>query len=810
MPSVRWLWKSPGLAAAALVTLSLGIGATSALFSVVKAVLLTPLPYDSPETRVMVWSKWVSFEKTWVSSQEVFDYRQLAKTITDVAFWANTSQNLTEAGEPVRLTVGLVGANTFDVLGARPLVGRTFTPDDDRRTGPPVAVLGYGLWDAQFGADPAIVGRRIMLNDVPVEVIGVMPEGFRLPTDFTADAAEPTALWRPLRVGPGNLTRTAHTFYAAAILAPGQTPASATAELRGITAQLTRQGAYDREMQFTAFAVGLDDEIRGGLRPAMWLLVGAVGFLLLVACVNVANLLLVRGDARVREMAVRMALGASPARLARQLFTESTGLAISGGVLGLGVAAAGLRVLTAIDPTRLPPLAPVRLDPTVIAFTLLLAVVTTLLFGLAPAWHLLRLELVESLREGGQHATVGRRRLRLRGALVAVEVALAAILVIGAGLMMRSLEALGDIDLGFNPDRVLTMRVTIPPSKYGTHETVVNFFDELQTRINALPGVVAAGIVRALPLATTVGDFAIDVEGYEESPGREAKGDLQVVSHRAFEAMGTRLVRGRWFAASDTMATAPVAVVNETMARTYWKDPAAVVGGHIRLGSAAARPWATVIGVVADERHNGVTGLIREKFFIPHIQWPVVTARGDAIRSVFVVVRTAGDPMAVAGAVRHEIRQMDANVPVANVRSMNEVVAIALRTPRLTGFLLGVFGAIGLALAAVGLYGVLAYLVALQTPEIGIRLAIGADRSQILVMVLKQGLSLAAAGLVIGLLGALALTRLMQGLLYGVGPNDPITFVTVAAVLLLIALAASFLPARRATKVSPITALGAR
>jgi predicted permease len=807
---MRWLWKSPVFAAAALVTLSLGIGATSALFTVVKAVLLTPLPYESPDTRVMVWSKWVSFEKTWVASQEVFDYRELADTLTDVAFWANTSHNLTEAGEPVRLTVGLVSANTFDVLGVRPLLGRGFTPDDDQRTAAPVAVLGYGLWEAQFGGDPTIIGRRIMLNDVAVEVVGVMPEGFRLPTDFTADAAEPTALWRPLRVGPGNLTRAAHTFYAAAVLAPGQTPASATAELHSITSRLTEQGAYDRAMQFSAFAVGFDDEIRGGLRPAMWLLMGAVGFLLLVACVNVANLLLVRGDARVREMAVRTAMGASPSRLARQLLTESVALAISGGVLGLVLAAAGLRVLTAIDPTRLPSVVPVRLDLTVIVFTLLLSMVTTLLFGLAPAWRMLRVDLVESLREGGQQATVSHRRLRLRGALVVAEVALAVILVIGAGLMMRSLAALHDIDLGFNPDRVLTMRVTIPASKYPSQETVVNFFDELQTRINTLPGVEAAGIVRALPLAMAVGDYAVDIEGFEEVPGREAKGDLQVVSHRSFEAMGTRLVRGRWFAASDTMTTTPVAVVNETMARTYWTDPAAVVGGRIRLGSTTARPWVTVVGVVADERHSGVTALVKEKFFIPHIQWPVAAASGDAIRSVFVAVRTAGDPMAVAGAVRHEIRLMDANVPIANVRSMNEVVATALRTPRLTGFLLGVFGAIGLALAAVGLYGVLAYLVAQRTQEIGIRLAIGADRSQILGMVLKQGLSLAAAGLVIGLVGALALTRLMQGLLYGVGPTDPITFVAVAAVLLIVALAASLLPARRAIKVSPSTALGAR
>jgi predicted permease len=804
---MRWWWKSPGFAAAALVTLSLGIGATSALFSVVKAVLLTPLPYDSPERRVMVWSKWVSFEKTWVASQEVFDYRELATTLTDVAFWANSSQNLTEAGEPVRLTVGLVSANTFDVLGARPLLGRGFTTHDDQRTAAPVAVLGYGLWDAQFGADPGIVGRRIVLNDVAVEVVGVMPEGFRLPTDFTADAAEPTALWRPLRVGPGNLTRAAHTFYAAAVLAPGHTPATATAELRSITEQLTQQGAYDRAMQFTAFAVGFDDEIRGGLRPAMWLLMGAVAFLLLVACVNVANLLLVRGDARLREMAVRTAIGASPSRLAQQLLTESIGLAVSGGVLGLALAAAGLRVLTAIDPTSLPSVVPVHLDLTVVVFTMLLAVATTLLFGLAPARRMLRVDVVESLREGGHHATISHRRLRLRGALVAVEVALAVILVIGAGLMVRSLAALGDIDLGFNPDRVLTMRVTIPASKYESQEKVVNYFDELQARLNALPGVQAAGIVRALPLATTVGDYFVDVEGFEEAPGREAKGDLQVVSHRAFDAMGTRLVRGRWFAPSDAMATTPVAVVNETMARTYWTDPAAVVGGRIRLGSTAARPWVTVVGVVADERHNGVTALVREKFFIPHVQWPVAAANGDAIRSVFVVVRTAGDPMALAGAVRHEIRRIDANVPIANVRAMNEVVATSLRTPRLTAFLLSVFGAIGLALAAVGLYGVLAYVVTQRTQEIGIRLAIGADRSQILGMVLRQGLSLAGAGLMIGLLGALALTRLMQGLLYGIGPNDPITFVAVAAALLVVALAASLLPAWRATWIPATTAI---
>ena len=394
--ALRGLWKSPGFAIAALVTLSLGIGASSAIFSVVNAVLLTPLPYDQPDRRVMVWSKWVSFDKTWVSSQEVVDYRNMAQTLSAVSLWTSGFQNLTDAGDPVRLNVGLVSANTFEVLGVRPLHGRMFTAQEDRPDGPPLAVLGYPLWRAQFAADPNIIGRKIMLNDVPVEVIGVMPDGFRLPTDFNVDAAEPTQLWRPVQIDSTNLNRGSHGFYAAALLAPGMSAASATAELQAITRRLTEQGLYPEAMQFTAFAVGLDEEIRGELRPAMWLLMGAVAFLLLIACVNVANLLLVRGDARLREMAVRTAIGAAPRRLVRQLFTESVVLAVLGAVLGLALAAAALQLLVRIDPTSLPPLAPVQLDLTVVVFTIVRAVITTLLFGLAPALRTLHVNLVES------------------------------------------------------------------------------------------------------------------------------------------------------------------------------------------------------------------------------------------------------------------------------------------------------------------------------------------------------------------------------------------------------------------------------
>jgi predicted permease len=383
--------------------------------------------------------------------------------------------------------------------------------------------------------------------------------------------------------------------------------------------------------------------------------------------------------------------------------------------------------------------------------------------------------------------------------------ALAVILVIGAGLMIRSLSALGRIDLGFNPDHVLTMRVAIPAARYGTPDQVIGFYKQLVDRVRTLPGVEHAGVVRILPLATTIGDWGLDVDGFEETPERNAKGDWQIVSDGAFEAMGMRLVRGRWFTQADTRMTVPVAVINETMARTYWADGNAV-GGRIALGNNMSNPWVTVVGIVADERHNGVTGIVKEKFYIPHSQWHIATG-GNLIRSVFVVVRTTGEPLGVAGAVRAVVRQLDPTLPVANVRSMSEVVATSLATPRLTGFLLGAFAAIALALAAVGIYGVLAYLVSQRTQEIGIRLAIGAARSQVMSMIMQQGMTLAIVGIAVGVTAAFLLTRLMQSLLYEVKPGDPMTFIVVPAVLLVVSLVASYLPAWRATKVSPLIAL---
>ena len=802
---VRGLARTPVVTATALLTLTLGLGAATALFTVVKAVILAPLPYADPGSRVMVWSRWVSFDKTWLSELEVLDYRRQAATLPDVAAWSTGAANLTGDGDAQRVGVGQLTANTFDVLGARPLLGRGLTPGDDLPGAAPVAVLGHRLWQTRYGGDPALIGRRITLDDRPVEVVGVMPEGFRLPTDFTEDAADPTELWQALPLDPATAERGSHGLYAAAVLAPGATAVTASDELTRITADLTAQGLYPPAMRFSAFATPLEDEVRGPVRQALLLLSGAVVCLLLVACANVANLLLVRGDGRVREIAVRTALGATADRLLRQLLVESLLLGVTGAVLGLGVAAAAVRALLALDPASVPPLTPIGLDLGVVAFAAGLAIVTTLLFGLLPALRARRVHLVEALRDGGPQATAGLGRHRLRAALVIAEITMAVVLVVGAGLMARTLGALGRVPLGFSPAQVLTMRFSLPEAQYDSPERVSVAVRRLLEDVRAVPGVRAAGLVRALPLATTIGDWGLDIEGYEEAPGQNAKGDWQVVTDGAFEAMGARLARGRWFTPADTATSQPVMVVNETMARTYWPEGRAL-GGRVRVGSDPARPEAIVVGIVADERHNGVTAAPKEKFYVPHAQWPVVTG-GNVVRSAFLVLRSDGDPEALAGPVRAAVRRLDVNVPVSAVRTMEDVVATSLATPRLTGVLLGAFAGTALLLAAVGLYGVQAFVVARRTHEFGIRLAVGAGRGDVLRLVLRQGLALALTGVGCGLALAAGATRLMQGLLYGVVPLDPLTFTAVPAALLAVATVASLVPALRAVRVSPTVAL---
>ena len=803
----RGLRRSPGFAAAAILTLALGMGATTAIFSVIRAVLMSPLPYAQPERRVMVWSRWKDFPKTWVAVGEVADYRRAIPSFASVAAWEIDQANLTGGADPVRVGVAGVTANTFETLGARPQLGRGFTEAEDRPGGPPVIVLGYGVWQNRFGGDPEVVDQVVELDGVARRVVGVMPRGFALPTDFTEDAAEPTQVYVPDQVDFSQGDHGNHGYYAAATLAPGATAARATAELKALTAASTRAGLYPEAMRFDAFAVPVEEEIRGGARRALVLVFGAVGFLLLMACANVANLLLARAEGRQREIAVRAAIGAGKGRLIRQLLTESLVLAVAGGTLGLLLAWAGVKIIAAKGAAGLPALAPIGIHPRMLLFAAALSLLTTLLFGFAPALQTLRLNLTESLRDGSANASAGLRRQSLRAALAGVQMALAVLLLLGAGLMLRTLDALLHVDLGFQPEHVLTLQLRPPEASYKTPESVVAFYRALLDRVRGLPGVHAAGLVRSLPLAASIGDWGLDIEGYVESPGNHAKGDWQVVSDGAFEALGERLVRGRTLAAGDTAEALPVAVVNETLARTYWpgQDP---IGKRMRMGSATTRPWMTVVGLVRDERHNGVTAAIKEKFFVPYAQFPRAR-EGDAARGMTLVLRVAGEPMRLVNPIRAEVRALDPRLPVANVRLMTDVVDASMATPRLTGTLLTIFAGLALVLAAVGVAGVLAYLVSRRRREIGIRMALGASRANVLGLIVRRGVLYAGAGIAAGIAAALFLTRLMEGLLFGVAPRDPLTFVAVSAILLVIAVVASLIPALRAARVDPLEALRA-
>ncbi len=804
--ALRGLRRSPGFAAAAIATLALGMGATTAIFSVIRAVVLAPLPYAEPDRRVMIWSRWKSFPKTWLATGEIADYRRLVSSFERVAAWESDRANLTGDGEPVRIGIAAVTVGTFETLGASLRLGRDFTPEEDRDGGPPVVILGYGLWQNRYGGDPDVLGRSIELDGLARRVVGVTARGFALPTDFTVDATEPSQLFVPARLDPASTDHGSHGYYGAAKLKPGATAERASAELQLVTKALTEQGLYPKDMRFDAFAVSVEEEVRGGARRALVLVFGAVGFLMLMACANVANLLLSRAEGRQREIAVRASIGAGQGRLTRQLLTESLVLAAAGAAFGLALAWAGIRVLASQATVGLPALAPIGIDAGMLGFAAVLTLATTFLFGFAPALQSLRLNLTQALRDGAGGSSAGLGRQSLRGILASVQTAIAVLLLLGAGLMLRSLDALMRIDLGFRPEGVLTLELRPPESRYESPESAVAFYRALLEKVRGLPGVSEAGLVRLLPLATEIGDWGLDVEGYVETPGNGAKGDWQVASDGALEALGERLRAGRAIGASDAAGAQPVVLVNETFARVYFpgQEP---IGRRIRMGSGNMdRPWMTVVGVVRDERHNGLTGAIKEKFFVPYAQFPAARG-GDAARNMSLIVRTAGDPAALAGPIRAAVRELDPSLPIANVRRMTDVVAASMATPRLTGSLLTIFGALALFLAAIGVSGVLSYLVSRRRREIGIRMALGASRTNVLGLVVRRGIVTAAWGVAAGVVGGLLLTGLMEGLLYGVAPRDPATFAIVAALLLVIAILASAVPAFRAARVDPLEAL---
>jgi predicted permease len=804
--ALRSLGHRPGLTAAATVTLALGIGATSTVFGVVKRVLLTPLPYEHPDRVVAVWSAWKGFDQTWLSYDEWEGWRARVPAFADIGLYSDGAATI-DGDSPERVRSAVMQASLFPILGVRLERGRGFSADEDRPGGPSVAVLSHELWERRFGGDPSVVGREILISGSTRKVVGVMPPGFQLPLDYAA--GERTDVYLPLATDAKNEGAlpgpafpkggASHGFYAVARLAPGATVASANAQLRSIVAELEQFG-YMSKVGFHAFAVGIEEQITGRVRPVLLVVLGAVLLVLLIACANVAGLLLVRGETRRRELAVRVALGAGTRRLARLLITESAVLAAFGGAMGVTLAWITVRLLRSNAPAGLPRLTETSIDWVVLGFALAISVVTALLTGILPLAHATRLAVSGELREGGRGATTGRARLRWRQALVAAEIALAVVLVAGAGLMIRTVRNLLTIDPGFRADGVLTMRVSTPAVWYPDSLRVVAFWDDVQRRVASLPGVKRVAAVRLLPLATEMGDWGLRIQGYTPPPNRGAPGDWQVVTPGYFETMGLTLREGRTFTASDDMQAPLAMIVNRAFEQQYFAGRRAL-GGRVRIGNADTTKWYTIVGVVDDVHHNALVGTVKPQFYATLAQFAL--APGSTRRAMSLVVRTDGEPEALVSAVRAAVRAVDPRLPVSEVRTMRDIVDAAIGGQRFAMATLGVFGLVALLLSAIGIFGIVSQVVASRLHEFGIRAALGATPKDLMAIALRSGVRQAMTGLATGIVAALVLTRVLRTLLHGVTPTDPLTFGAVVAVTGLVAVVASVAPARRAAKVDP-------
>jgi putative ABC transport system permease protein len=802
---VRALRRAPLFAAAAVLTLAIGIGANTAIFSVVNAALLRPLPYPGQNRVLDVSSTWEGSPRSGVSPAEYFDYREtVGAPFGALAAYATGALNLVGVGDPVRLRTGFVTPDLFDALGVAPVAGRPFTADEDASDAL-VVLISHGLWVRQFGRDAGVVGRQVTLSGRGWEVIGVLPPDFRLPDDY-ADG-QVTELVAPLGLDPSSVAaRGSHFLRVVGRLVPGRSREDAQLALAGIAGRFVRDfpGDYPRDMAFAVTAVPVAERVVGGARRPLVLLLGAAGFVLLVACANVANLMLVRLDARRAELAVRTALGAGRGRIVRQLFVESTVVALAGAALGVAVAWWGLQLLLALQPPDLPRFGEVTVDLTVLAFATATALLTALLFGLLPALRVADLRTAAVLRSGGRSATRGRHRLR-RG-LVVGQIAIAMGLLAGAALFGRSLAALRAVDPGFREDRVLTGRLTAASANYPEEPQVVDFFRAVAERVAAQPGVIAVGAVTNLPLASSIGDLNIRIEGRERVEGEVSpRGDWQVVTPGYFEAMGLTVLRGRALDERDRTDAPGAVVINRTMAERYWpgQDP---LGTRFMLGGNAGPGWVTIVGIAGDVRHGSLADPPTSQMYLSHAQFRFWNG-GSVVRSLTLVVRANGDPAALGAAVRGALGAVDPRVPLDQVQTMSEVVSASLGRERFLFVLAGTFGVVALVLGALGIYGVLAYAVARRTREIGLRMALGARAGDVTSMVTREGGVMVALGLAIGLAGTMAFARVLRGLLFDISPLDPLALAVSAFVLATAALVAAWVPARRAARIPPMEAL---
>lgn len=798
--ALRMLRKSPGFTAVALLTLALGIGANSAIFSVVNGVLLRPLPYADPGRLVYLYSQFptMGFDDFWISPPEYRELQQRARAFSSIGAWRTGRVNVAGTDNPVRVTSAIVSAEFFTTLGVPPIMGRPFTTDEDRPNGPDVAVISHGLWQRAFGADPKIIGKQVQIDGRPTTVTGIMPQGFDI-QDAGVD------VWRPAGIGPNPTNRGSHYLRLVGRLAPGVTPAQARSELQSLVTSwraVIPEGHVPTPDRHPIRMEPLRDKMTGGVQAALWLLLAAVGLVLLIAVANVGNLLLAKSEGRRREVAVRIAIGAGRARLVRQFLTESLVLAVIGGGLGLLLGFAGLRLLLAHNPGSIPRVGEIGMDGRVVLFTLGVSLLAGLIFGLAPLLHLSPRAMAATLKESGQRTTAAAARQRLRKGLVISETALAAILVIGAGLLIRSLNALQHVDPGFDPHGLLTFQLYLPPARYPDATAASSFYGTLLDRLRALPGVQAAAAMSGLPPLRDVNANDTEFEGLAPSRDRPFNVDYyQVVQGDYFRTMGIPVVEGRAFGLGDNAGGPPVVLVNETLAKMYYPD-VSPIGRHIRPGGAPF--WLTIVGVVKDVKQGGLSEPTGTELYFNN---PQVAAANLAQRTMNIVVRTSRAPLAVAGEAGRAVRELDASLPLAQVQTMDQNIAQTIRRPRFVTLLLGIFAALALVLAAVGTYGVLSYTVAERGHEIGIRMAMGAQSGDVLRMVLRSGLALAGTGLGLGLVGGLGATRLMRSLLFGVSPTDPATLLLAPAVLVVVAVAACMIPARRATRVDPVTAL---
>jgi predicted permease len=802
--AVRMLRKNPGFAAVAVITLALGIGANTAIFSVVNSVLLRPLPFRQPTQLVRIYSEFptMQLKKFWLSPPELNDIQKDARSWESIGGWVTTGQNVGTNNEPLRVTAAAVTKGLIDTLGVQPELGRNFTAEEDINGGPSVALISHGLWQRAFGGQSDIIGKQIQVNAQPTAVIGVLPRDFAFPPGSN-DQVE---LMVPLQFDPSNnRARGSHFLSVVGRLKPGVTIEQAKTELTNLMAGWKSENRAQHLLNpqgHPVVLVGLHEDVVGAARVAVMLLMGAVGFVLLIACVNVANLLLARAEARHREFAVRLALGAGMRRMVRQFVAEGFVLVLLAATLGTLLAFFGLKLLLLFAPDSVPRTGEIHVDLRVLAFTLGLSVLSVFLFGLAPLAQIRERNLANWIRGAGRSA-IGVGGQTLRKVLVVTEIALAVVLVIGSGLMIRAFWKLQKVNVGFEPAGVESFSVNLPATKYQNPDRL-RFATTLEQKLASLPGVKAAAIAGGLPPLRRINANDTEIEGYQAGPDAPAQNVdyWNVVGNDYFQTMKIRTIEGRTFQPGDDADTAQrVVVVNQALAKRFWKG--SPIGRRVNPGFATPKVWSTIIGVVEDTRNAGMDKPAGPELYLQAHQ----IAQFGLSTNMNFVVRTDGDPQSLAAGIRNAVREADPSLPVYGLRPMSEVVGRSMMQPRFLSLLLATFSAIALFLAAIGIYGVMAYSVAQRTQEIGVRMALGAQRLHVLQLVFGQGFLLLIIGTVIGLAGAFALTRLMHSLLFEVTATDPLTYSSVVVLLAAVALLACYIPARRATKVDPLVAL---